>query len=868
MENKNLLDRMSEKFNSFYDDIDTQMNHLRNSDSFLSQLAQQSDDAKLLDKMRDGQISDHDIDELVKSAKEFEREVKNYVKENRLKEKIAQKQQKPKVMLVKSQVPPIWNDDKLNLYIESILNEMIQVEEPAQKSENLPEVPSIKPILRKAEKPSKILKRNVGTNVKFQIHKANVKIQENNRKPPIKKVCRTTQTFTNNHPHMELEPSSGTIFPRRVERKTNENGSADLKLKSGMNVPFLRPQTAPAGLKYSPITVTSTMGDSKISEEHIVNVINGNLATKPTKNTKQMSVNVFPVISIKGSCRIQKIYQHEILPLQKLSHQNETRFDFTSNDNNKFVEFCYQPPPKKPIENYKELKPSEISDVPSKISVVTVERAQEAQNTSLIDTRDLSKILNDFGVHLRDGKIHVVVQDERKPVAKRIVKKVMKTRRSPKILFFKKPLSGVDVNQVIETESNAIGVTANQELENVPSENSSLTDDGKIRQILLNVKTLDKKSSSSSSESNHETSDVVIYESEPEKPIDIKRSVTENFQSIYKMIEETFQSNEKVNTQPNDVNDKALAKGVNDMKTIIKQSEDNIKRAGILLEKYRVPSIDVALQVPSTPQISTESKVNEEIQTEEPEMELCQSYEKFTDGLKTTVEHQKLNTVDFCGQTIDEKNVQTDGNLNWKSQLYFGSVFEKYSNFEHVKFHQPLEPRHNPFNSAVNPCSCIGCETRRILPKRSISFQQPESGNAQTFSKSSSSSIVTPIKLSAPYNPIYSDNDEIMRAANKFLRSIEKRKNRDGEISSSEMSSSPLAVTQNVIQSKSSSSISTPSSDLRNNEIENDLIYGSNYMPRGAPISRINLADKLQKASEDIEQIEKVMENIGIEEGN
>lgn len=154
----NSSDRITRRFNMFYDEIDSQMSRLRTSGSTSSQLSLQSDDAKLLTKMESGEISMAAVDDLIKTAKEFDEELKTYIEKNNLRNKVAQRKARP--TSVKSKFPPIWDDAKLSKYIDSIISEVFEPNEGNQdeedskvekKSSAQVTVPAVKPILKTAK---------------------------------------------------------------------------------------------------------------------------------------------------------------------------------------------------------------------------------------------------------------------------------------------------------------------------------------------------------------------------------------------------------------------------------------------------------------------------------------------------------------------------------------------------------------------------------------------------------------------------------------------------------------------------------------------------------------------------------------------
>lgn len=874
-----------ERFNMFYGELDNQMVRLGHSGSFLGQFSMHSDDAKILSRVRTGEAS-RDVDQLIKSATEFESELKG------LRRKVAQRTAKTPSM--KSNFPPIWDGEKLSHYIDSILGEVydpceeVPIDEqpvviqksPESKKKQEPTVRTVvKPIL-KSEK-SKSIKRNVATNVKFQIHSEKA-AEDESQKVPSKKTKKKVQTVV--QPQLGLDASGGTIFPCCMELDEPKDGSVDVnstkRIKTSEKACKPRPQTAPSSLKYSPMTVTSTAGQKRSSKQQrptdddVVNLIENNLATDDVEGAKQMTARLLPVLSFKGSCAVQKIYQLEISPT------HDVRSSVEKKRNIKFKEFVHDPQssavhepstrPKSPAEN-------------SESSAVDVEEDER----NFMNVRDVNKMLSDCGVHLRDGKIHVVVESGRK----RKSSKRARARKSFKPSALRRSIDEPEMTQTeaVDDERKKINICtindhptreekADESNEKDSSMSSSITDDGKIRQILMINRDYErfKRPSRKSSTSDSYPSSTGKFENSAQPPTDVGRSLTENFQSIYQLIEDTF---EPIVVEPAAAaaeKEKESDDGLNEMKETIKMSEENIQRAGMLLQKYQKPNQAVnerkqtalkeiitedSVERPTTttaakkvlPKSIDDPELSKQfmqlrIQKNDEALETCSNYQTFTSGLAD--KQRKVDTADSCVQTSEDKNIQTVGNINWKTQLYFGSVYEKYSNFNHIRFHQPpAKTRREATCTSLDLCSCVGCER-----KRNIKIQAMTSPSfAMSSGKISSpltplSSISASPKLSVPYNPIYSDDDEVMKAANKFLRSVEKRKKRnaDSDITSSEASSSSGFSPQKPHSRKSSSSISTPSSEVLNHLVE----VGETFdLRRPVPTARRNLESNLQTAA-------------------
>ena len=892
-------DRISQRFNMFYDEIDTQMSRLQNSDSIFSQISTQSDDAKLLSKVEKGEISMKDVDDLIKSANEFDEELQNYIEKNNLRRKVAQR--KVKTQSMKSKFPPIWNDFKLNNYIDSIIDEVlvscddsVGEEAPNEQLGSLEkpkaQISVMKPIL-KTEK-SKSMKRNVATNVKFQIHPLKSDKTDSNKQPDrLKKTNKKIQTTSQNYPQFKLNTASGTLFPCRSERLTAKDRAdcSDETLKKSTKSKETRPLTAPSRLKYSPMTVTSTAGrNSNVKKMNVnddnVDVFKSSLATT---DTKQMTTQLLPVLSIKGSCSIQKIYQLEILPSTdgQVQPQNDD-----VQLNTKYEEFIYEPLVKPSIAAHHPPRADSFktsNEIPQPSVDVTVE---EENRSSFFDIRDVNKILNDHGIRLHDGKFHVVVENSRR-------RKSNKKSKSLRILKPSTLRKSIDELETTQIETGGDETTRKKKINicNIPdgseskqkeeeekeinekdsSMSSSITDDGKIRQILKINRDGERKSpKQNSSSGSYPESSLNVNTSAQQTATNVEREVSENFESIYKLIEDTFQSNAGTEAKA-ETNEKVeeIDDGMNEMREVIKMSEENIQRAGMMLHKYQQsnePHTSLPAEFSDKEDICEKSVKavqdfkaastqfsHQEIQTHADVIEIDSNFKSLPRDLSER--NQRKETVDSCAQTSEDKIVQTDENLNWKSNQYFGSIYEKYSNFNHIKFYQATSI-HNPYSSSYDPCNCVGCERKRNLSENPVLDQRDYSPRfIQAPSHLPAPSSFHPSsKLSVPYNSIYSDDDEVMKAANKFLRSVEKRKNRnaDSDITSSEISSSNGFSPQKLHSRKSSSSISTQSSSLLNNVKTNDI----NRYP--VPRARNNLQVRLQKAAEGITSIEQRLEDI------
>lgn len=145
------------RYSQLYSDIDTQINQL----SSCSLITLHSADIKSF-KNSGQKISETQIENVIEAAKEFDAEIKSFVKKNATEKKTKAKQ---KPVCMKSTMPPIWNDTKLKTYIENVMNEF-EIPSEEAPTEMDTKISHPKSILKKNIVRSEA-KRNVGTNVKF-----------------------------------------------------------------------------------------------------------------------------------------------------------------------------------------------------------------------------------------------------------------------------------------------------------------------------------------------------------------------------------------------------------------------------------------------------------------------------------------------------------------------------------------------------------------------------------------------------------------------------------------------------------------------------------------------------------------------------
>ena len=117
---------------------------------------------------------------------------------------------------------------------------------------------------------------------------------------------RKTQTSYRNDLKIGVNKANEKSFPQRVERAVNNDESVNVNFKKQ----FIVPNTQQ--LAFSATTFTSTNGTEKLTTtDNIIRIVDSNLVTK---RAQQMSAVFLPVLSIKGKCCKQEIYNFEVSP--------------------------------------------------------------------------------------------------------------------------------------------------------------------------------------------------------------------------------------------------------------------------------------------------------------------------------------------------------------------------------------------------------------------------------------------------------------------------------------------------------------------------------------------------------------------------
>lgn len=311
-------------------------------------------------------MTSKDIDDLIIYAKNFDNELKSFVEKRKLREKIVKRnQEKSMAYKRKSSFPPIWNDDKLDDYISSIIDEILletDHEEDSKKSEKINQ--SAKSSAGKVNgKEIAKEKRNVGINIKTQKKREKI-----SKKSPITQMefdKDTIKAKVNSSGKISKDiiklDTGKTLFPARGTDEVEKGIFNNLKFKRGSSTSLMSDKKSiisrksnelenAESLKCSTTTFTTTNGGSNShqhNEEGLYVVANDSMTTKNSASKKKqqnnINIQVLPVLSIKGECRIQSIYKIEILPKVSAipSNSNDDNVRSTPNANIKYCEYIH-----------------------------------------------------------------------------------------------------------------------------------------------------------------------------------------------------------------------------------------------------------------------------------------------------------------------------------------------------------------------------------------------------------------------------------------------------------------------------------------------------------------------------------------------
>lgn len=362
------MNHLSRSFSQLYCDIDkieTQISKI-SCNASLSTVDSNSVATENHDKK--SQISTAQLDEIINAAKEFNRETKKFTNEEKKKSMEKTKGKRAKSIYLKSTMPPIWDKKKLDSYIENVMNELdvsldVDIDTDVENTKS-DEVKQTKSILK--NNPRNNLKRNIGTNVKFFIEK---KVDETQKRKPEK-----AQKI--NHPSIKSDISVMTDTEIFNQKKNLTDHHSRDSTKSSFTL-----TKKPSELMFSPLTVTSTNCsiDNYENINDTNNIVESNLAT--AHGVKQMTKCVLPSLSVKGSCKIQRIYQLEISPTPHALQKNES----CENKNVRFYTFSHP-------------------------SSITQQKPQEQKR----EYRDASQETDRFEreVNVFEGKVHFVLDNK------------------------------------------------------------------------------------------------------------------------------------------------------------------------------------------------------------------------------------------------------------------------------------------------------------------------------------------------------------------------------------------------------------------------------------------------------------------------
>lgn len=335
------LNILSQSFNKFYNDIETQISKISTpSLSTLDSCYYYDVDQQENDEIKKGttNASSKKIQKVIKAAKELNNEVKRLTsKEQEKNEKMTKK--KPRSICFKSTMPPMWDEKKLKAYIDNVMKELdtcIDLDHKEEEEELIEEKEknsnvqvSEKKLKLKNNSPQNNLKRNIGTNVNFVVRNELNDAYQQQQQMPIK-VLNNEKQVKKKKTIEQNEIKSNVIEIPKNNQHHEDNHHHHHKEN---------PKKSLTRLTFSPLTVTSTnyaIDDYEKIIDYNCIVESGNLATN--KTPKQMTKCILPTMSLKGNCRIQRIYQLEILPTRGLEQT-----ELCTNKNIHFHEFTYTP---------------------------------------------------------------------------------------------------------------------------------------------------------------------------------------------------------------------------------------------------------------------------------------------------------------------------------------------------------------------------------------------------------------------------------------------------------------------------------------------------------------------------------------------
>lgn len=129
--------------------------------------------------------------------------------------------------------------------------------------------------------------------------------------------------------------------------------------------------------------------------------------------------------------------------------------------------------------------------------------------------------------------------------------------------------------------------------------------------------------------------------------------------------------------------EKEIDEKISQTNALIKVSVDNIQKAGKLLEKYckeKASMGNVAATQTDTRASPQNQQIIEQVINKSESAEIIENKSSMVVSEGSPMGCTK---VDSSAQTINDKNVQTNENYNWKARHYFSDIFKNYS---HLNF--------------------------------------------------------------------------------------------------------------------------------------------------------------------------------------
>jgi hypothetical protein len=241
-------------------------------------------------------------------------------------------------------------------------------------------------------------------------------------------------------------------------------------------------------------------------------------------------------------------------------------------------------------------------------------------------------------------------------------------------------------------------------------------------------------------------------------------------------------------------------------------------------------------------QTELKSPMSGELNASAPAQNLRRSFVERNDTFKTP--SHKNCCMGSMEAIRTEKRIQTENRSN---HPVFQNVYRSYPHLNYPSRSFSSTP------STPHSCTCVVCkQIKRITPIRPVpakrSLFPPPPASSRVGTQSSDYSL-------------FSDDDEVMRAANKFLRHVEKRKNRNAD---SDVSTDISSIDENILKPIKEPETST-SDSKENQQVVNLLQFSSDEDNQKSPNKK---EDSLVKANEMVSDIEKKLSNMELETKN